>query len=85
MKQDCKHKCARYFQGEELNDCERDCAKQRCMQYQPYDGCVATETMRLIMECLHRTEWRGKAERCLKERCNVKMVDKDSEPSVSSS
>lgn len=73
---DCATKCARYFSGEELKVCERDCNLKRCKIYKPYDDCVAARTVRDVLDCFERTKCRKNAEDCLKERCGIEVHQK---------
>eukprot|EP00177_Eucheuma_denticulatum_P005718 GFKZ01010421.1.p1 GENE.GFKZ01010421.1~~GFKZ01010421.1.p1 ORF type:complete len:151 (-),score=12.76 GFKZ01010421.1:937-1389(-) len=71
---DCAVRCGRYFEGKMLGTCVRDCNLKRCRVYEPYDGCVRKQTMRNVLRCFEETQWRQRAEECLRERCGVEST-----------
>lgn len=67
----CEDNCARFYQGDDQVQCERDCNLARCRVYDPYENCVAAETLKNVLRCMENGPGRQIAEKCLAERCGI--------------
>lgn len=70
----CVEKCTRYFSGDEVKKCERDCNRVRCAVYPKYEDCVKVNTLANVLACFERS-CRTSAIDCLVSRCRLESAD----------
>lgn len=70
----CVARCARYYSGDELAPCERDCNRVRCAVFPPYEDCVKFNTLANVLACFERS-CRADATACLASRCQLDAAD----------
>jgi hypothetical protein len=70
----CVERCARYFAGDEVKVCDRDCNRVRCAVYPKYEDCVAVNTLADMLACFEKN-CRFAAMDCLANRCHLDPAD----------